>query len=53
MKLTAFNMCLMIVLAFGALAILAYINNITEIIGFFSICSIVFLMLLPSCSREV
>jgi len=54
MKQTGFNLYLAIVLGFIALAILGYATSIPHtVIGFFSICAFVFLMLLPSCSREV
>jgi len=48
---TAFGLNLLVVLMFSFISFLAYMADV-DVSGFFAICAIVFLVLLPACSRE-
>ena len=51
MKNTAFNLNLITVLAFVLLSLLSYTAETSSLTPMFVICAIVFLMILPACSK--
>jgi len=51
MKKTAFNLDLAVVFAFALLTVLAQLSGATIVVPFFGACTIVFLAMLPFCSK--
>ena len=51
MKRTAFNLNLLFTLAFALLTVLAYVTETTAVTPFFFLCTVLFAMMQPFCSK--